>query len=59
MTIMNTLKDLRNFTFLLVIFIFALTLFGLEFFAFKIKINENDEVDLINGSSPRTNFDGF
>jgi len=59
LTIANTLKDLRNFSLLLFIFIYAYTLFGLEFFAYKLKFDEYDKVDLENGSPPRTNFDGF
>lgn len=59
LTIANTLKDLRNFSLLLIIFIFAYTLFGLEFFAFRMKFNEFDKYDLENGKSPRGNFDGF
>ena len=59
LTIANTLKDLRNFLILLIIFTYAYTLFGMEFFAYRIKFNDNDVYDYWNGISPRTNFDGF
>ena len=58
-TIVNTLKDIRNFLILLMIFMFAYTLVGVEFFAYRIKFNDDDEYDLVNGVSPRINFDGF
>ncbi len=38
---------------------FAYTLLGLEFFAYKVKFNELEEVNLITGVSPRINFDGL
>jgi hypothetical protein len=31
----------------------------MELFAYRIKFNENDEVDDVNGESTRTNFDEF
>jgi len=40
--IANTLKDIRNFTILLFICLFTYTLLGLEFFAYKMKFNEED-----------------
>ena len=36
-----------------------MTIFGMEFFAYRIKFNTNDIYDMENGKSPRTNFDGF
>jgi len=58
-TIANTLKDISNFSILLLLFIFTYTLLGLELFAGKVKFNENDEVDLANGSPPESTFDSF
>ena len=58
-TITMTIRDLRNFMVLLFIAIFAYTLLGLELFAYKIKFNDKDHFDLVNGVSPRVNFDGF
>ena len=41
-------------------FIFTFTLLGLEWFAFKVKFNANDEVDLSeNGHYPDFNFNTF
>ena len=59
LTIDDTLKDLRNFILLLFIFMFAYTLFGMEFFAYKIRFDEFDRPNLEIGLPPRTNFDGF
>ena len=58
-TIANTLKDIRNFLILLFIWMFAYTLLGLEFFAYKMKFDSEDKVNLDEGVSPRVNFDGF
>lgn len=35
------------------------TILGLQLFANRIKFNENDELDLEHGISPRVNFDNF
>lgn len=56
--ILNSLKDISNFSVLLFLFIFIYALLGMELFAYRIKFNENNEVDL-NGESTRTNFDEF
>ena len=58
-TIAKTLRDLRNFSILLFVVIFTYTCLALEFFSYKLKFDENDQLDLINGVSPRINFDGF
>mmetsp|Transcript_27304 Transcript_27304/g.12718 ORF Transcript_27304/g.12718 Transcript_27304/m.12718 type:complete len:159 (-) Transcript_27304:403-879(-) len=55
-TIGRTLKDISNFSILLFIIIFIYTLVGMEIFAYKMKFNEEGEIDE-NGKSPRTNFD--
>jgi len=57
-TIGNTLKDIRNFSVLLLVTVFTYTLLGMELFAYRMKFNEKDEFDL-NGESPRRNFDSF
>lgn len=58
-TIGNTLKDISNFSILLLIFMFTYTLLGLEVFSGKVKFNEMNEPDLVNGVSPYSNFDDF
>ena len=58
-TILNTLKDIRNFFVLLLIWIFAYTLVGVEFFAYKLKFDKENRLNLEEGESPRVNFDGF
>ncbi len=47
------------FSILLAIFIFIYTLIGLELFSQKVKFNDDDEVDLKNGTAPEMNFDSF
>jgi len=42
---------------LMVLFIFLMGIIGMELFANRVKINANDEIDLINGESLRVNFD--
>lgn len=60
-TIIVSLKDARNFSVLLFLFIFIYALLGRELFAFKIMFNEEGKLDADNeeSTSPRTNFDTF
>lgn len=58
-TIGNTLKDISNFSVLLFLFIFTYTLLGMELFAYKVKFNADDEVDIENGSYPDSTFNTF
>lgn len=58
-TIGATLKDVATFSILLALFIFTYTLVGLELFANKARYNNNDTLDLVNGSTPTLNFDLF
>lgn len=55
----TSLKDISTFSILLFLFMFTYILLGLELFAFQVKYNDNDEIDLENGVSPRINFDDF
>jgi hypothetical protein len=54
-----SLKDIANFSVLLFLFLFTFTLLGLELFANKVKFDDEGYVDLVNGTSPRPNFDDF
>ncbi|PCI31095.1 hypothetical protein COB52_00365 [Candidatus Kaiserbacteria bacterium] len=54
----NSLKDISNFSVLLFLFIFIYALLGMELFAYRIKFDENGNVDP-NGKPIRTNFDEF
>lgn len=54
-----SLKDIASFSILLFLFLFTFTLLGLELFSNYVKFDENGLVDLINGTSPRPNFDDF
>lgn len=38
---------------------FTYVLLGMELFANKVKFDNEGDIDLKNGSSPRINFDGF
>lgn len=58
-TIGKTIKDISNFSVLLGLFMFVYTLLGMELFAYKAKFTEDDELDLVNGVSPRISFDTF
>jgi len=42
---------------LIILFIFLIGIIGMDLFANQVKINANDEIDLINGKSLRVNFD--
>jgi len=53
-----TLSTISDYVILLLLFIFIFALMGMSFFAGMVKINEEtDRVDLVNGVTPRTNFD--
>ncbi|CDW88224.1 voltage-gated ion channel superfamily [Stylonychia lemnae] len=58
-TIANSLKDISSFSILLFLFMFTYVLLGLEIFSNQVKFNDDGELDLENGKSPRINFDTF
>jgi len=58
-TILTTIKDIRNFSVLLLVCLFTYTVLGMELFAHRIKFNREDIYDMDNGVSPRMNFDSF
>jgi len=45
-TILTTLKDIRNFSVLLLVCLFTYAVLGMEFFAHRIKFNRRDEYDM-------------
>jgi len=51
-----TLTTIWDYVILLMLFIYVFALLGMQFFAGKIKLNDQDEADP-NGESPRANFD--
>ena len=53
------MKDISNFSVLLLLFMFTYTLLGLNIYSGKAKFNANNEPDQINGVSPSSNFDSF
>lgn len=57
-TIGRTMKDIRDFSILVLLFIVIYSLLGMEMYAHTIKINARDEFDLSAGS-PQSNFDNF
>jgi Ion transport protein len=54
-----SLNDIISFSILLFLFLFTFTLLGLELFSNQVKFDEIGNVDLVNGTSPRPNFDDF
>jgi hypothetical protein len=38
----DTIKDIRNFSILLLLIMFTYTLLGMELFSNKVKLNDND-----------------
>ena len=58
-SIQFTLTTIGDYVILLLLFIYVFALIGMSFFAGKMKFDENDKVDHINGESPRTNFDNL
>jgi len=61
MAIGQTLGSITYFSVLVVLFMTICSLLGMELFAYRIRFDENGDVssDVINGSSPRLNFDTF
>jgi len=57
-TMTKTLADISYFGILMFLFIFIFSLLGMEFFAHKVKLDEDNQPDR-HGDSPRENFDDF
>ena len=38
---------------------FCFALLGMEMYAFKVRFASDNSVDLVNGTAPNNNFDGF
>ena len=55
----ETLKDIGTFSIFLLLFSFIYTLLGMECFAYKVKFDDNGNIDLVNGSYPQSNFNTF
>jgi voltage-dependent calcium channel L type alpha-1D len=58
-TIRKTLFDVAYFSILLLLFMFIYALLGMELYAYRVKFDRFDQVDLSDGTSPRENFDDF
>jgi voltage-dependent calcium channel L type alpha-1D len=56
-----TLKDIRNFSVLMLLFMFIYTLLGMELYAYRVIYNneDKDEVAVKAGVYPRANFNTF
>lgn len=54
-----TLQDVSTFSLLLFLFIFIYTLLGMEWFAYKIKYDMWNKVDMENGTYSDDNFNTF
>lgn len=59
--IVITLKDIRNFAVLMLIFMFIYTLLGMELYAYRVIFTdeEHSEVATALGTYPRANFNSF
>jgi hypothetical protein len=54
------MKDISTFVILLIVFIFTYTILGMELFAYKVKFNSNNELDLSDkGKYIDSNFNTF
>lgn len=56
-TIGRTLKDVANFSVLMMLFMFSFALFGMELYGYKVKYTADDKMDLTFGEPPANNFD--
>jgi hypothetical protein len=56
-SIILTVADIRDYTILLSLYIYVTALLGMSFFASKVKFDDDGNLDLKNGISPRANFD--
>jgi hypothetical protein len=52
-----TVVTIKDYTILLALFIYVFALLGMSFFAGKARFDEDGAVDIVNGVSPRINFD--
>jgi len=56
-TLIYALRDIANLAIIFFLWVFCSTMLAAAIFSNKIKFNENEELDLENGESPRHNFD--
>lgn len=55
-----TMKDISNFSVLLLLFIFTYSLIGMDLFSYKVKFDKQNKVDLSeNGIFPDSTFNNF
>ena len=59
LTVINSLIDICNVVVLFIVFTFMFTLLGAALFSDRFKFDEEDNYDIVNGESPRANFDGM
>ena len=52
-----TIQTIGPYVIFLSFCIYIFSLVGMSFYAGKVKFNEFDQIDLVNGKSPRENFD--
>lgn len=58
-TMWRTLVDISTFTVVLFLFMFIFTILAMELFAYQIKFDSNNNVDIENGQPINQNFDTF
>ena len=58
-SIIFTVTSIKDYTILLALFIYVFALLGMSQYAGYLKFDNDGNVDLVNGSPPRTNFDSI
>lgn len=58
-TVSKTLVSVSYFSVLLFLMIFVFTILGMDLFSYSAKFDENDELDLENGTYPNSTFNSF
>ena len=58
-SIIYTISTIGPYVVFLFFFMYIFALVGMSFYAGKIKFNDDDQVDLDGGDSPRENFDSL
>lgn len=58
-TVLKTLKDIASFSIILFLFMYIYAVLGMELFSNKVKFDDNDMLDLQNGTPLNSNFDSF
>jgi len=58
-TIVNTLKDMKAFGLIFIVFLYIFTLIGMDIFAYQVRINSAGIPNSKEGPFADSNFNGF